>query len=514
MTTAIAEADLELAWTQLPPGPELVLHLATVDWASLPDRELVAALEAAGRLTAWVQSMQLTAVAELARRRQGPDYQPDSDTERRTAGEVSLALTSTQGQAEELVWLAETLPERLPATWAALRHGLIDYDRAKIMCDALGGLDSDLARGLDAELIGDAVDSTRTVLRRKLTKAIKAADPDAYTERARQANDERRVELWDNPETDTCDLIGRNIDPPDAHAIYNRLTAAAQAMKADGDLRSISQIRLDLHTALLRGTPLPEAARDLRIVPATASNAPTDANAVRNLLAPEAARDLLTDPATARNVVTETGAGGDAATSGRRPAEHETDTTPPASSRRQMLPHRSEAPADLTAVVTAVEKLIAHALAEVTDEQLTGLVDRARAAGRLDSLSLLIGQAVQTMNNALAGLVDGWCRATGTNPGRHGHPGYRPPAAMQRLVQRRHPTCVFPTCNRRAAHCDLDHTVPHHKGGRTCKCNLAPLCRTHHRVIKQHPSWTLLQPWPGLLVWITPAGNWHIVTPQ
>ncbi len=468
MTTAIAEADLELSWTQLPPGPELGIQLAMVDWESLPDRELVATLEAADRQASWAQSLKLTAVAELERRRRSPDYLPDSETERRIAGEVSLTLTTTHGQAEELVWLAETLPERLPATWAALRHGHIDYDRAKIMCDALGGLDLDLARGLDAQLVGDAVDSTRTVLRRKVTKAVKAADPDAYAERTRKAKDERRIELWDN-EDETCDLIGRNINAAEAHAIFNRLTAAAHALKADGDIRSINQIRLDLHNALLHGIPLPDAVRDLRTVPDTA------------------AAD---------------GGASNAATSGRQPGEGEIGET------------RPDGLTDLTGVITAVEKLIAHALAEAADEHLTGLLDRARAAGRLDSLSLLIGQAVQTMNNALAGLVDSWCRATGTNPGSHGHAGYRPPAAMQRLVQRRHPTCVFPTCTRRATRCDIDHTIPHHKGGRTCKCNLAPLCRAHHRVIKQHPAWTLLQPWPGLLVWITPAGNWHIVTAQ
>ena len=462
MTMAIAEADLELAWTQLPPGPELGIQLAMAEWAALPDRELVAALEAADRQTSWVQSMKLTAVAELARRRHGPDYLPDSDTERRIAGEVSLALTVPQGQAEELVWLAETLPERLPATWAALRHGHIDYDRAKVMCDALGGLDPELARDLDAEF---AVESTRTVLRRKLAKAIKIADPEAHAKRTTQAKTERRVELWDHHD-ETCDLIGRNMDAAEAHAIYNRLTAAAQAMKADGDIRSISQIRLDLHNALLRCIPL--------------------ASAVRN---------LLTDPADTAAGVSDKPTVTRAANGDTRQAPHDEST-------------------DLPGMIAAVEKLIAHALAEAADEQLTGLLDRARAAGRLDSLSMLIGQAVQTMDTALARLVDSWCRATGTSPGRHGHPGYRPPAAMQRLIQRRHHTCVFPTCNRRSVRCDTDHTVPYDKGGRTCSCNLAPLCRAHHRVIKQHPSWTLLQPWPGLLVWITPAGKWHIVMPQ
>jgi hypothetical protein len=266
MTTTIAEADLELSWTQLPPGPELGIHLALVNWESLPDRELLAALEAADRQTSWAQAMKLTAVAELARRRQGPGYLLDSDTERRIAGEVSLALTLTHGQAEELVWLAETLPERLPATWAALRHGHLDYDRAKVMCDGIGGLDPDLARDLDAELIGDAVDSTRTMLRRKVTQTVKAADPDAYAERTRKAKTERRVELWDNHD-DTCDMIGRNMSAAEAHAIFNRLTAAARALKADGDIRAVGQIRLDLHNALLRGTPLPDAVRDLLTTP-------------------------------------------------------------------------------------------------------------------------------------------------------------------------------------------------------------------------------------------------------
>jgi hypothetical protein len=40
------------------------------------------------------------------------------------------------------------------------------------------------------------------------------------------------------------------------------------------------------------------------------------------------------------------------------------------------------------------------------------------------------------------------------------------------------------------------------------------LCRTHHRIVKQHPQWTLAQPWPGLLIWVTPAGTWHIVQPE
>jgi hypothetical protein len=446
----------EMAWAELPPGPELAIQLALVDWETLPDRELVAAMEAARRQTSWTQSKQLTAVRELAERRYSRDGTGDSDTQRRIASEVSLELTVTQGQAEELLWLATDLPDRLPHTWAGLQTGQVDFDNATVMADGLASLADDLARRLDHELVEDAATSTRTLLRRRVKRAVKAADPDAVAEQTKKAKDERRLEIWDNAD-DTCDLVGRNMDAATAHAIFNRLTAAAQAMKADGDARTITQIRADLQVALLRGLPLPEAVQH-----------------------------LITDLADS-----------DTGVKGVAP---DTAASPPQG--------------DHTQVIAAVERLIAGALADAADEHLTDLLDRACANGRLDTLTLLIGQAAQAMNDALTGLVDSWCRSTGPDLSTHGHDGYRPPAAMQRLIQARHTSCAFPTCSRRSIHCDVDHTIPHNKDGKTCKCNLAPLCRAHHRIIKQHPTWKLLQPWPGLLIWLAPSGTWHIVTPQ
>jgi hypothetical protein len=133
--------------------------------------------------------------------------------------------------------------------------------------------------------------------------------------------------------------------------------------------------------------------------------------------------------------------------------------------------------------------------------------------GRLDGLTLLTTQAAQAMADGLQKTKSTWCQTSGPNPDRHGHGGYRIPAAMRRLIEHRHATCVFPTCNARSTRCDADHTRPYDKGGITCRCNLAPLCRRHHK-LKQHRRWRLLQLWPGLLIWITPAGTWHIITPE
>jgi len=89
---------------------------------------------------------------------------------------------------------------------------------------------------------------------------------------------------------------------------------------------------------------------------------------------------------------------------------------------------------------------------------------------------------------------------------------YRPSRKLQHLIKARNATCTAPGCDRRAAACDLDHTYPHHQGGRTCECNLAPLCRHHHRC-KQAEGWWLEQPEPAVLAWHTPAGRIYTTTP-
>ncbi|MEV5410500.1 HNH endonuclease signature motif containing protein, partial [Thermopolyspora sp. NPDC052614] len=90
---------------------------------------------------------------------------------------------------------------------------------------------------------------------------------------------------------------------------------------------------------------------------------------------------------------------------------------------------------------------------------------------------------------------------------------YRPGEVMRRLVQARDQTCRFPTCRRPATGCDLDHTRPYDEKGPTCPCNLAALCRRHHR-LKQTDGWKLTQPSPGTLVRETPAKRTHTVRPD
>ena len=68
---------------------------------------------------------------------------------------------------------------------------------------------------------------------------------------------------------------------------------------------------------------------------------------------------------------------------------------------------------------------------------------------------------------------------TGTGPCAHTREtrGYRPSATLRHLIKIRDRRCSFPGCSRQAVRCDDDHTITYDQGGRTCECNLSPLCK-------------------------------------
>jgi hypothetical protein len=110
------------------------------------------------------------------------------------------------------------------------------------------------------------------------------------------------------------------------------------------------------------------------------------------------------------------------------------------------------------------------------------------------------------LRDKLAAIARGGCGH------RHAEPGYQPSRTLAHLITARNARCAAPGCTRPAARCDLDHTKAWQRGGLTCECNVAPLCRHHHRC-KQSNGWTLEQPEPGVLVWRTPAGRTYTTGP-
>jgi hypothetical protein len=93
-----------------------------------------------------------------------------------------------------------------------------------------------------------------------------------------------------------------------------------------------------------------------------------------------------------------------------------------------------------------------------------------------------------------------------------------PLAAMREHVILRDSHCVFPGCRRDSRGCDLDHITPFipladgGPPGQTTPPNLAPLCRTHHR-IKTHTAWDYKALDGHGYLWTAPTGHQYQVHP-
>lgn len=90
---------------------------------------------------------------------------------------------------------------------------------------------------------------------------------------------------------------------------------------------------------------------------------------------------------------------------------------------------------------------------------------------------------------------------------------YEVPDRIAERVTLRDRHCVFPWCTRPAHAADCDHITPHADGGATCTCNLAPLCRRHHR-LKTHGRWRYVAMEPGTYRWTSPHRHHYLVDPD
>jgi hypothetical protein len=90
--------------------------------------------------------------------------------------------------------------------------------------------------------------------------------------------------------------------------------------------------------------------------------------------------------------------------------------------------------------------------------------------------------------------------------------GYRPSKALADFVRCRDLTCRWPNCDRPAAGCEIDHTVPFSQGGKTHAANLKCYCPLHH-LLKTFWGWQDKQLPDGTLILTSPSGHTYVTTP-
>lgn len=395
--------------------------------------------------------------------------------------------------------------------------------RAEVFVRELLPLDDALAVRAEAIVMPRAPDLTTGQLAYALQQAVAAVDPAAAERRKKRAEQDARVEVWMEPGRGTAAVAGRDLPAAEVIAADKRLTAAARWLKAHGANGNMDWLRSRAYLAFMNGYSLDALLAGLLANEAADHDQPVDSSDEA-----ASASDAPTD-----NSVAQAADHGDG---------H--DTGCPADSTR--VPADLANPADppgLAALAGAVN-LTMPASAWLGLSDVPG---EAGGFGALDAGTCRDLTAALAANPATRWCVtlvsqDGrpvahGCARAGPGPPGNGDPaawlatvkitpieagicehrresvGYQPSNTLRHVIKIRSRRCGFPGCRRPAVGCDDDHTVPYDKGGRTCECNLHPLCRRHHQA-KQARGWRLDQPEPGTLIWTLPSGRQYAVTPE
>lgn len=534
------------AYDTLAPGP--LLAWAATETAAVPlaggggharlgESELIGVLCAWRRLVGWAQAGEAAAVQALTARR------ATQAAERRcpelfdhVEDEIAAALVLTAWQASRLRATAAGLAA-LPAVHAALEAGQLDYARAGMFTDLLAGLDAQTAQAIAAALLqAGAAGMTTAQLRRRLDRQVADADPTAAERRRRRARDDTRVDAWAESSGNAA-LAGRELAPAEVIAIDRQLTAAARWLQTRGASGTISQLRAAAYTTLLAGhslaTLLPargEAAR-----PGTDEGGESD-SAVGAAVGADAAS---TDALGADNPGAENAAeSGDAASAAAERADgipgaadtraDRADEPPPswpqlagtvnltmpldtwmglADKSGEAAGYGTADPATCRQLAQAMTSGAARWCLTVIDRQGRAVAHACATAGAGPAPGPQALRWAAGLRRKLDYLEDGTCQH------RRQTAGHDPSSLLRHLVQVRQRTCSFPGCRRPSTRCDLDHTRAYDQGGRTCECNLSPLCRRHHRA-KQAAGWRLEQPQPGILTWHLPHQRSYQQAPE
>jgi len=419
-------------------------------------------------MAAWAQARQAACLNELVQRRKAQSVELNRPS---LAGhvddEVAVALALTGRAAGRLLAVSVGLA-RLPEVLAALTVGRIDWVKASLFTDYLAGLPDEDAAEIAAAVLAGADRKTSGQLRAMLMRAVLAYDPEAAQRRREAARRDASVQAWDEVSGNAA-LAGRELAPADVAHASARLTEYARWLHEHGAAGTIDELRAAAYVALLTGRSL-----DCLLPEATAEDDGAGLPSGAGLPAgwPQMTGSInLTMPMSAW--LGHSAAPGELA--GYGPAD--------AGTCRELADRAGAGARWCLTLTGSGGRAVAHACAPAGP---TGPVTAIRWAAGLRS--------------RLEFLEAGTCsHARRTSR-------YRPPQNLAHVIRVRQRTCSFPGCRRPARRCDLDHTVPYDKGGATCECNLAPLCRRHHQA-KQAAGWRLTQDQPGVMTWRTPNGR-------
>jgi hypothetical protein len=220
-------------------------------FTGITDDQLLGLLGARRRLESRQAWERLMVVAEFIRRRPKPGCVLEGAGrmprvwDPLAVGELRAQLHLTGAQADVMLGLADDLVTRLPLCSAALRDGVIDESRARLLSWRCGGLTDAEARAVDRLVLGDpgVEEWSPGVFRDRVTRAIIEVNPEAAVRHRTEAARRRRVEVRAE-DSGNASIAGRELPPAAVLAASQLLTARARQLRAAGLDGGMDELRV------------------------------------------------------------------------------------------------------------------------------------------------------------------------------------------------------------------------------------------------------------------------------
>lgn len=429
------------------------------------------------------------------------------------ATSLTMSLDAARGYAGEVA----ELYFRLPQLWARVAAGEVRLWRAREVARNTSRLSFDGAAWVDAQLAAGIGSCSGAQLRRTITAALQRFDPEAAEAERAEAADGRhfsvRLDAVAEPEfPGSAGVVSVEgvLDTADALDLDAAVAGAAAHLKACGSTESQNVRRARAVGEIARreatlALPQPDAAPE------------SESGSGPALSASSGSASAQSPSGQWRGPETSQGASSSASGAPARTGRHV-----------ELIVHLDAAALGLGTGVSGRDAGdIGAGRAGAGGSDRGGVSSGDSDIGRVSAASVGtpgmsaggVGRCENTRSPVLAEQIRSWCGTPGTRvtvrpvidlAGHEPTDSYEIPARLREQVMTRDPQCVFPSCTRRARRADVDHIVPFEDGGPTCGCNLAPLCRRHHRA-KTHAGWTYVMVTPGTYLWTSPTAEKFLV---
>jgi hypothetical protein len=256
-STDTESADARAAWAATAePGPEVAAVLAGLDRSQLSEGGRLDAMVAVERQQRWLSAMQHHLIAAHV-----PDPSRTDDLEQRFAiDEISCALAVSRPVAESRAHESHTLTTLLPDALTMLERGQAGAFQVHLLIESVYSLSSTAAAAVQAAVLPHLATSTPGQLRRRLNRAVLAADPDRAEQSLAEGRLERRVAC--RPSGPGMAELWALLPAEGASAVMAAVNSLASVTSADDD-RTIDQRRadalVDLGVAVLHDPAAPRA---------------------------------------------------------------------------------------------------------------------------------------------------------------------------------------------------------------------------------------------------------------